>query len=588
MLTLLVVFLAAAVVAVSVFRRVGLGTVLGYLAAGAVVGPSGIGVVRDVEAILHFAELGVVLLLFLIGLELQPSRLWKMRGVVFGAGTAQVVLSGALVAGIALLLGQPLPVAIVIGAALALSSTAFAMQTLAEKNELTREHGQASFGILLFQDVATIPMLALIPLLTTRPDGAQEGGPWQALLVAGVIAGLVVVGRFVLRPVLSFVAQARSHELSTASALLVVGGTALLMEHVGVSMALGAFLAGVLLADSQFRHELEANIEPFKGLLLGLFFMAVGMSANVGVFLERPLVVLGLALGLVLLKGVVLFGIGRAIGLAPRSAVGLGVAISQGGEFAFVLFGVAGTVGLLDGALRDLLVLVVTASMVVTPILFAFRDAAFRQLDTRGAPRAFDAIPDKETRVIIAGFGRFGQIVGRILRTKHIPFTALDANPQHIDFLRRFGNEIYYGDASRPDLLRTAKADEAEVLVLAVDDFEVSMKILEAARHHFPHLRVVARARNRQHAYALLGAKVDAVFRETFESSLSAAQRTLEELGMPSAEAREVARRFGEYDEAQVRAVFHLRDDIDALVASSKEYAAELERIFDVDTNAAE
>lgn len=475
-----------------------------------------------------------------------------------------------------------------IGAALALSSTAFAMQTLAEKNELTREHGQAAFGVLLFQDVATIPMLALIPLLSTRPEGEEGGGVMHALLVAGVIAGLIVAGRFVLRPLLAFVAQARSHELSTASALLVVGGTALLMEHVGVSMALGAFLAGVLLADSEFRHDLEANIEPFKGLLLGLFFMAVGMSADIGVLAERPLLVIGLAFGLVALKLAVLVGLGRASGLAPRSAVGLGVAISQGGEFAFVIFGVAGAVGLLAGDLRDVLVLVVTASMVFTPLLFALRDAAFRRLDARGEKRDYDRIPDKETRVIIAGFGRFGQIVGRILRTKHIPFTALDANPQHIDFLRRFGNEIYYGDASRPDLLRTAKADEAEVLVLAVDDFETSMKILETAQHHFPHLRIVARARNRQHAYALLGAKVDAVFRETFESSLNAAQRTLEELGMPSAEAREIARRFGEYDEEQVRANFHLRDDVDALIVSAKRYSAELERIFDEDTKAAE
>jgi voltage-gated potassium channel Kch len=398
-----------------------------------------------------------------------------------------------------------------------------------------------------------------------------------------VIVGLVLAGRFLLRPLLRFVAQARSHELSTASTLLVVCGTAHLMEHIEISMALGAFLAGVLLADSEFRHELEANIEPFKGLLLGLFFMAVGMSADLSVLFANPIVVLALALGLVALKIAILYGIGRWQKLTNRESASLAIAISQGGEFAFVIFGVAVDSTVMRPEVRDLLVLMVTLSMVTTPLLFVARDVICRRLDGSGPQRDFDSMPDRETRVIIAGFGRFGQIIGRILRTKRIPFTALDANAEHIDFLRRFGNETYYGDASRVDLLRTAKADEAEVLVLAVDEFETSMKILETVQHHFPHLKVVARARNRQHAYALFGAGVDAVFRETFESSLSAAQRTLEELGMPSGEAREVARRFGEYDEAQVRATHHLRDDPKALVESAKKYSAELERIFNLD-----
>jgi monovalent cation:proton antiporter-2 (CPA2) family protein len=585
-LPLLVVFLAAAVVAVTVFRRLGLGTVLGYLAAGVLVGPSVLGFAKDVEATLHFAELGVVLLLFLIGLELQPSRLWKMRGAVFGVGTVQVVATGAIVGGLAFAFGATPAEAGIVGAALALSSTAFAMQTLAEKNELTRPHGRAAFGILLFQDVATIPLLAVVPLLSDVADGAADESTdvWlQTGLVTGVIVGLVLAGRFLLRPLLRFVAQARSHELSTASTLLVVCGTALLMEHIEISMALGAFLAGVLLADSEFRHELEANIEPFKGLLLGLFFMAVGMSADLSVLFANPIVVLALALGLVALKIAILYGIGRWQKLTNRESASLAIAISQGGEFAFVIFGVAVDSTVMRPEVRDLLVLMVTLSMVTTPLLFVARDVICRRLDGSGPQRDFDSMPDRETRVIIAGFGRFGQIIGRILRTKRIPFTALDANAEHIDFLRRFGNETYYGDASRVDLLRTAKADEAEVLVLAVDEFETSMKILETVQHHFPHLKVVARARNRQHAYALFGAGVDAVFRETFESSLSAAQRTLEELGMPSGEAREVARRFGEYDEAQVRATHHLRDDPKALVESAKKYSAELERIFNLD-----
>nr|MCU0676486.1 monovalent cation:proton antiporter-2 (CPA2) family protein [Myxococcota bacterium] len=479
MLPLLVVFLAAAVVAVTVFRRLGLGTVLGYLAAGVLVGPSVLGFAKDVEATLHFAELGVVLLLFLIGLELQPSRLWKMRGAVFGVGTVQVVATGAIVGGLAFAFGATPAEAGIVGAALALSSTAFAMQTLAEKNELTRPHGRAAFGILLFQDVATIPLLAVVPLLSDAvTDGAADESTdvWlQTGLVTGVIVGLVLAGRFLLRPLLRFVAQARSHELSTASTLLVVCGTALLMEHIEISMALGAFLAGVLLADSEFRHELEANIEPFKGLLLGLFFMAVGMSADLSVLFASPLVVLALALGLVALKIAILYGIGRWQKLTNRESASLAIAISQGGEFAFVIFGVAVDSTVMRPEVRDLLVLMVTLSMVTTPLLFVARDAICRRLDGSGPQRDFDPMPDRETRVIIAGFGRFGQIIGRILRTKRIPFTALDANAEHIDFLRRFGNETYYGDASRVDLLRTAKADEAEVLVLAVDEFETSM-----------------------------------------------------------------------------------------------------------------
>lgn len=381
MLPLLVVFLAAAVVAVTVFRRLGLGTVLGYLAAGVVVGPSVLGFAKDVEATLHFAELGVVLLLFLIGLELQPSRLWKMRGAVFGVGTVQVVATGTIVGGLAFALGATPAEAGIVGAALALSSTAFAMQTLAEKNELTRPHGRAAFGILLFQDVATIPLLAVVPLLSDAESSHDGENVWlQTGLVAGVIVGLVLAGRFLLRPLLRFVAQARSHELSTASTLLVVCGTALLMEHIEISMALGAFLAGVLLADSEFRHELEANIEPFKGLLLGLFFMAVGMSADLSVLFASPIVVLALALALVALKIAILYGIGRWQKLTNRESASLAIAISQGGEFAFVIFGVAVDSTVMRPEVRDLLVLMVTLSMVTT------YDPATGQVDTVSMP----------------------------------------------------------------------------------------------------------------------------------------------------------------------------------------------------------
>ena len=583
MLTQVAIFLAAAVVAVPIFKRLGLGSVLGYLAAGAVIGPVGLDLIQEVEATVHIAELGVVLLLFVIGLELQPARVWRMRGAVFGVGSLQVLATAVLVGAAALLLGAGRDVALVAALGLSLSSTAFAMQVLGEKNELTSGHGRAAFGILLFQDVAAIPMLALVPLLGSGAAESTRSGWVQAALAAAIIVGLIFAGRFLVRPAFRFIALARSHELSTASALLVVISTSLLMQVAGLSMALGAFLAGVLLADSEYRHDLEASIEPFKGLLLGLFFVAVGMSADFRVVLERPGAVVGLVLGLVGLKMVVLYGLGRLTRLPARSSVSLGIAISQGGEFAFVLFGIAAGSGVLSQAAVELLVVVVTLSMCVTPLLFLARDAWFRRQARTGEAREFDTIEDDDSRVIIAGFGRFGQIVGRVLSVKRIRFTALDSSPAQVDFVRRFGNRIYYGDPSRVDLLRAARADKAEVFVLAVDDMAASLRTLETVKNHFPHLRVVARARNRQHAYALLGAGVERVIRETFHGSLEAARMTLEDLGMPSSDAGEVIWQFAEYDEARVRQMAPMRDDMDALIASAREYTAELERLFDAD-----
>lgn len=587
MLTTSAIFLAAAVVAVTLFQRLGLGSVLGYLVAGALIGPSGLGLVGEVHETLHFAEFGVVLLLFVIGLELEPSRLWKMRHAVFGLGAAQVGLTALLVGVAAVALGASPAAAVAIGVGLAMSSTALATQLLGEKNELGTAHGRAAFAILLFQDVAAIPALALIPLLGTSSSPSSRGPLLQVAIVVGVIAALVVAGRLLLRPAFRVVANAHSHELSTASALLVVIATSMVMHAVGLSMALGAFIAGVLLADSEYRHELEANIEPFKGLFLGLFFMAVGMSANLRVLTAHPLTALGLAVGLVALKALALAALGRAVKLAPRGRASLGVGLSQGGEFAFVIFSVAEAAGVLRRETGELLVVVVTLSMVLTPVLFQLRDAAFRRLDAGGPRREFDAIDDDGSRVIIAGFGRFGQLVGRILRAKRVAFTALDASPTHVDFLRRFGNKIHYGDASRVDLLRAAGAERASVYVLAIDDFEASMRALKTVQANFPHLRVVARARNRQHAYALLGAGVETVIRETFAASLDAARATLEELGVAPADARATVKKFGRYDEKMVRETYVHRDDEKALIESAKKYSDELERIFQQDEESA-
>jgi monovalent cation:proton antiporter-2 (CPA2) family protein len=589
MLGSIAIFLAAAVIAVPIFKKLGLGSVLGYLAAGLVIGPSVLGLVWDVDDILHFAEFGVVLLLFIIGLELQPSRLWGMRRAVFGVGGLQVGVSAALIFGVGLLFGLTWQSALVVGLALALSSTAFAMQVLAERRELTRPHGQASFGVLLFQDLAAIPILAMIPFLKpaqVAAGGVQDAGfdPMGLVLPVVVLVGLVLVGKFLLKPIFRLVAQTHVHELSIAFALLLVIGTALLMSVAGLSMALGAFVAGVMLSDSEYRHELEANIEPFKGLLLGLFFMAVGMSVNVKILIEQPLLVLGLVVGLVGLKFAVLMVAARMAGLSGASAVAMGIALSQGGEFAYVIFQSATTEGVM-GEEASLLVMVVTLSMVVTPLMFLVFDAWLKRSKNSAEAEPFDEI-DASGSVVIAGFGRFGQVVGRVLGLRGIPFTAMDASATHVDFVRRFGNKIYYGDATKLDLLRAAGAENAKVFVIAVDDMETSLKILEVARSAFPHLKFVARARNRQHAYALIGAGVEHVIRETFASSVQAGRIALELSGLPSSEALKTERFFVDYDEEAVRRSAPHKDDMDALIKAAQNYAEELESIFKADESA--
>lgn len=583
------IFLCAAVVAVPIFKRIGLGSVLGYLAAGALIGPSGLGLVREFEDIMHVAELGVVLLLFLIGLELQPARLWKMRGLVFGLGGAQVGATTLLFTAGAWLAGLPPAAALIAGFGMALSSTAFVIQLLGEKNELTTAHGRASFGILLFQDLAAIPALALVPLLGAQATAQRTDGSalLQVGLIIAVITGLVLAGRFLLRPLFRFVASTRSHDVSVAWALLVVIGTAMVMQQVGLSMALGAFLAGVLLADSEYRHELEANIEPFKGLLLGLFFMTVGMSANVDVVLARPVLVIGLAFTIVIAKLLVILALGRLVRMPGAAALSLGVTLSQGGEFAFVIYGVARQSGALSHGIAEILVVAVTLSIALTPLAFMARDALFRALAARRGTPDFDRIDGAENQVIIAGFGRYGQIVARILRGKHIQSTVLEASPAQVDFVRRFGNKIYYGDASRVDLLRAAGAEHAKVLVLAIDDPEASLNTARAVRHNFPHIEIIARSRNRHHTHALRALGIEQITREVFHSSLVAAQQVLEELGLPAIEAQEAVRTFRDYDERALREQFAIRDDEAALIESAKKVAADLEKLFEQDARAA-
>lgn len=577
------ILLAAAVLCVPLTKRLGLGTVPGYVLAGVLIGPSILGLVHDVHETLHFAEFGVVMLLFLIGLELAPARLWAMRGRVFGLGTLQVVVTALLGAGIGMACGLAVAPAVIVGIGLALSSTAFVMQLLAEKRELATKHGQTAFGVLLFQDLAAIPTLAAIPLLAAEAGDESNGALTQLGLAVGALVGLVVVSRLILRPLFRIVASTHSHELSTALTLLVVVGTALAMEAAGLSMALGAFLAGVLLADSEYRHELEANIDPFKGLLMGLFFMAVGMSADMGVLLTRPLAVLGVVSALVLGKGLVLLLVAKQAKLEGAAAWSLAVLLAQGGEFAFVLFGAGAETGLLEQPLVDLLIVSVTLSMAITPVLVLLRDVVIRRMEQRGEVRPFDTIEGENPRVIIAGYGRFGQIVSRTLRARRIRFTVLEKNATQVDFVRRFGNRIYYGDAARIDLLRTAGIDQAEVFVLAVDDPEESVKVAEAVRHAYPNLHIVGRARNRPHAYALLALGIKDVIRETFHSSLEAAALTLEAVGLPAVQAREAVERFRDHDEAAVREAFEHRGNESMLIETAKRSAEELEKLFEDD-----
>ena len=578
------ILLAAAVVAVSLFRFARLSSILGYLAAGLVIGPWGLHLIGDIDRIMQVSEFGIVLLLFIIGLELQPTRLWVMRRVVFGLGAAQVALCAVLLGAWAWALGEPPVAAAVIGFGLSLSSTPLVLQVLAERGQLKTQYGRAAFGILLFQDLAVLPALALLPLLAPPTGTQQAGGPWWMglLKLLGVIAVVIGGGRLALRPALRIVARVRVGEVFTAAALLTVIATALLANLVGLSMALGAFLAGVLLADSEFRHELEADLEPFKGLLLGLFFVCVGMSANLGLLKSEPVTVLELTAAFLFVKIVAVTLLGRLARQRGDSARRLGFALPAGGEFAFVLFTLAARQRILDAATADLLILAVTLSMMLGPLLLIAHESLTRRW-LAPPQQPYDAIEDHEVPVIIAGFGRFGQIVARVLRVKGLPFTALDSSQTHVDFVRRFGNKVYYGDASRLDLLRAAGAESARILVLAIDDVDASTRTAVLVREQFPGLKIYARARNRQHAFALMDAGVTAVIRDTYASSLEMAASVLEALGETPAAAREAVRRFRAHDEATLAAQYEVREDETKFLATTRAAAEQLEKLFEAD-----
>ena len=572
------IYLTAAVLCVPLARRLGLGSVLGYLIAGLLIGPWGLRFVSDVESIRHFSELGVVLMLFMIGLELDPKRLWSMRREVFGGGVLQMLGCGILLTGGGLALGLAGKPALVAGLALALSSTAIAVQAMSERNLLPTPTGRSAFALLLFQDIAAVPLLAAIPLLAL--PGAASGTPGlDALKAVGVMGGVIIMGRYGTRPALRLIAAADTREVFTAFALLLVLGIAHLMTQVGLSMALGAFLAGVLLAGSEYRHALETDIDPFKGLLLGLFFISVGMSIDGGLVMDRPGPVVLLLTGFLVLKIGLLWVLAGVIGITSQQRVLFAVLLAQGGEFAFVVFAAAQTVRLLDPETGALLTMTVALSMATTPLLLVLYERwVGRRAAQQGEADPIDV--DTDGAILIAGVGRFGQIVGRLLFANGLRAVILDHDPDQIEMLRKFGYPVFYGDVTRLDLLTAAGAGKARLLINAIDDVDDNLALVDLVQTHFPGLRIFTRARNVSHYLELRMRKVNLIERETFEAALKTGRQVLEALGIDLYRAREMADIFRRHDVATMEALTpHFQDELRILTVA-KAGREELEQLF--------
>lgn len=592
------VYLGAGVVTVAVAKKLGLGSVLGYLIAGALIGPFALNLVGDPEDVMRFAEFGVVILLFLIGLEVRPALLWSMRKTIFGLGGAQVAATALAITGISMALGLDWRTALAVGFVLAMSSTAIVLQTLDEKGLRQGPVGRAAFGVLLLQDLSIIPLFALLPLLATAPvqlTAATHSASlvadlpaWlQALAVLAAVGAVVGGGRFVVQPVFRFIAQARLREIFTASALLIVVGVAALMQVVGLSPALGAFLAGVVLAESEFRRELETDIEPFRGLLLGLFFITVGASIDFALILREPLLLLAIVLGLMTLKFLIMYGLALIGGASMRVAATVAVALAQGGEFAFVLLAFTVGSGVTSQPLADLLTAAVAVSMALTPLAMMGFDRIVTAMEA-ARPNAAPADPqfedvDAEPDIIIAGFGRFGQIAGRLLIANGFKSTVLDSNIEQIELLRRFGRRVHYGDATRLDLLRAAGAERARMLIVAVDDREKTTEIVEKAREAFPDLTILARAFDRRHAYDLLANGANAIERETFESALALGVTALKSLGFHERRAQRASDYFRQHDRRTFEDLRPVWGQEEAYILASRDAAQTMERLLQAD-----
>lgn len=582
MLPTLVALLGAATIAVPLTRRFGLGSVLGYLLAGVAIGPAGLGLVSDIGQIADISSLGVVMLLFLIGLELRPKRLWVMRQSVFVLGAAQVVLSAAALAGLAHLAGVPWPGALVLGAGLAMSSTAIVLPMLAEADLLQSRAGRDGFAVLLFQDLAFIPLVALVPLLAehTLPDHV----PWHDVARAAFAVVIILVGgRFAIPPLIRAIGGTRTPELFTTVALLIVAATAYIASLAGLSMSLGAFMAGVLLSQSEYRHELQADIAPFEGLLLGFFFISVGMSADIGLAWLHPTEVAAAAGALLATKAAICFVLATIARQGVVESIRFSLALPQASEFSFVLFAAAVAVGALAGETAAMATLVAAVSMAATPVLFALSERFLVPGLRPDVVPAYDKIPSDNVPVIICGFGRVGQIIGRVLRMHGIAFTALERDPGQVDVVRRFGTAVYFGDPTRPDLLRAAGAENAKLLLAVLDDMEAVLRIVEVAKHNFPDLKVIARARNRRHAHLLMDRNVDGLVRDTFHSSLKIAEQSLLALGISKGDAERSVALFAAHDEQNLLDAHGIYRDEKQLIQSSQQAAEELISLFEAD-----
>jgi monovalent cation:proton antiporter-2 (CPA2) family protein len=587
------IYLFAAVITVPVAKQLGLGSVLGYLLAGVAIGPYVLGLVgQGGGGVMHVAEFGVVMMLFLVGLELRPNRLWRLRGPILGTGGLQVILTTLAIAALALFAGVTIQQGLAIGMIFSASSTAIALQSLGEKGLLTSKGGQTSFSVLLFQDIAVIPMLAVLPLLAVSNDvGVRASNfnptdtPWQrALIVLGTVIAIVLGGRFLIRPVFRYLASIRLQEIFTAAALLLVVGIALAMQKVGLSPALGTFLAGVVLAESEYRHELESDIEPFKGLLLGLFFISVGASIDLPLVKERPLLIAGLVFGLLLVKFLLLMLIGKITKLEKSQSFTFAFALAQGGEFAFVLISFAAQNQVLNESMGNTLVATVALSMVASPFLFTINEKLVQpRFSSRLPDREADEIDEKDNPVILAGFGRFGHIVGRVLNLKGVKTTVLDLDADQVALVRKLGLKVFYGDASRLELLRAAGANQAKLLIVAVDDEEKSLLIIETAQKYFPNLKIFARAIGRDHAYRLIDQGIENIFRETLGSSLDLSVAALRALGFRAYEAQRAARFFRDYDEQSVRALAPYAKNQKELISQARERIQTLEQLMEAE-----
>ncbi len=588
------IYLLAAVITVPLAKRFGLGSVLGYLLAGVVIGPPLLGIV-EADAVKHFAEFGVVMMLFLIGLELRPELLWRLRGPVFGLGGFQVLFTAASVAALSLLFHVSWQSAVAIGLILAMSSTAIVLQSLAEKGLLKTRGGEACFSVLLMQDLAVIPILAILPLLANHAPSTHDvthnalgnlPKAVQALITIGSVALIVLAGRYVVRPAFHVLAQAKLREMFTAGSLLIVIGIACLMELVGLSAALGAFVGGVVLADSEYRHELEADIEPFKGLLLGLFFIAVGAGIDFSVIRAQPALVLGLVAGLVLVKLVILFILSRIAKVETKEGLLFAFALAQGGEFCFVLLDMASGQSVLDTHQTRVLTAVVALSMAVTPLLFLVYERLvaprFKQIKPE---RAADEIDEKENPVILIGYGRFGHIVGRFIRSQGYGVTVLDSDADQVELVAKFGSKTFYGDATRPELLAAAGAANAKLLVLALADEEGSLKIVEHAKRTYPHLRILARAYGRQHADVLHRAGVEDVFRDTLGSALDMGANALRTLGFRGHSAHRASLIFKKHENEALKKLALREDDkdLDGYISAVRKHMHNLEQALQLD-----